>query len=132
MFILNKMGTGDFGRRLYPEDEPNISGDFLMYRYFPKYTEKRLSMNLPYPLPAEHRPLFDAEFAQENPELSTPTDPGGTDIKEAKGIPTILGFWMFQTDTREPLKDVMLRCVICVYYVIHGWMFIAAIAYTRM
>ncbi|KAH8083305.1 hypothetical protein BXZ70DRAFT_958387 [Cristinia sonorae] len=98
-FILNRMNSGDYNRRIYPEDELDSAGGYLMYRYFSEYTEKRLSMDLPYPLPSEHRPLFDSLFTTDSED----------DVREAKGIPIILGFWMFGADEREPLKDVMLR-----------------------
>ena len=69
-------------------------------------------MKLPYPLPPEHRLLFDVEFAKDQPSPSTQSDPGGASVvKEIKGKSTIIGFWMFQEEAREPLRDVALRYV---------------------
>ena len=119
MFILNRTNTGDYKQRIYPEDEMEPSGDYLMYRFFPDYTKRRTSMNLPYPLPPAQRLLFDAHFAKPKPSpASSPqADPGGSPGKEMKGDSTILGFWMFPTDDREPLKDVLVRYVTRVSYI---------------
>ena len=43
IYILNRMGTGDYGRRVYPEDVMQESGQYLMYRYYPDYTKKNVS-----------------------------------------------------------------------------------------
>lgn len=110
MFILNRMGTGDYERRIYPEDDMEVLGDYLMYRYYPYYTKKRLEMQLPYPLPPQFRPMFDREFARDNSAPEQAADEGPQDSrKEKKGNSVTLGLWMFPSDAREPLKDVMIR-----------------------
>ncbi len=109
------MGTGDYERRIYPEDDIEVLGDYLMYRYYPDYHKKRHEMNLSYPLPAQYRVIFDQEFAKDNsvPEQSQQQSAASEDPKkEKKGNSVTLGLWMFPSDAREPLKDVMIRCVV--------------------
>ncbi|KIP06286.1 hypothetical protein PHLGIDRAFT_36001 [Phlebiopsis gigantea 11061_1 CR5-6] len=121
-FILNRLGTGDYCRRIYPEDDVEILGNYLMYRYYPDFTEKRLAMNLPYPLPPQFRPMFDHEFAKDHslPEEQEPaaeSDPPQP-YRAKKGTSITLGIWQFpQVDRVENLKDVMLRLR---EYVKHG------------
>lgn len=79
-----------------------------MYRYYPDFTKKRLAMNLPYPLPLQYKAAFDQEFARDN---SIPEQAQDDDKREKKGNSDTLGLWMFPTDVREPLKEVMIRCV---------------------
>ncbi len=107
IFILNRMGTGDYGRRVYPEDDMQESGQYLMYRYYPDYTKKRTEMNLPYPLPPEFRLSFDKEFEHDASRIvmSQPPNPA----KEMKGNSITLGFWTYPTNTRESLATVMTR-----------------------
>lgn len=112
MFILNRMGTGDYGRRLYPEDDVEVLGDYLMYRYYPDFTKKRLEMNLPYPIPPQYRPLFDREFARDSSQPEEAQESAQSLGKEKKGTSVTIGLWMFPSDAREPLKDVMLRRVL--------------------
>ena len=115
MFILNRMGTGDYGRRIFPEDDMEVAGDYLMYRFYPDFTKKRLEMNLPYPLPPQYKPMFDQEFARDNSIPDDVQESAQGSRKEKKGNSVTLGLWMFTTDAREPLKDVMIRCVL------YGW-----------
>ncbi|KAI0367190.1 hypothetical protein BV20DRAFT_970836 [Pilatotrama ljubarskyi] len=102
-YILNRMGTDDYVRPIYPEDDMEIIGDYLMYRFYPDYTRTRLEMGLPYPIPQEHRATFDAELLRRIPPEEQQKD------REKKGRSIILGLWMFATDAREPLKEVMMR-----------------------
>lgn len=106
MYILNRMGTGDYERKIYPEDDLEVVGDYLMYRCYPDYTKKRLEMNLPYPLPPQYKAAFDQEFARDN---SVPEKAQEDAKRDKKGNSLTLGLWMFPTDVREPLKDVLLR-----------------------
>lgn len=101
------MGTGDWGRRIYPEDDMQVVGDYLMYRHYPEYTNRRMQLGLPYPIPPDFKPLFDSEFAHDANEVGSGPPP-----KEKKGNSDTLGLWMFPTDAREPLKDVMMRYVV--------------------
>ena len=62
-----------------------IMGDYLMYKCYPDYTAHRLGMPL------------DRDT---DPEL-------GTDKHKGRAI--TVGLWMFATDSREPMKDVLMR-----------------------
>ena len=86
-----------------------VSGDYLMYRHYPEYTKRRMQLGLPHPIPPQFKPLFDSEFAF---DANDPSEGRRTPPKESKGNSETLGLWMFPTDAREPLKDVMLRYVI--------------------
>lgn len=101
------MGTDDYVRPIYPEDDMEIIGDYLMCRFYPDFTKTRLEIGLPYPIPSEHRAAFDTEVLNRLPPEEREKDQG----KEKKGRSTTLGLWMFATDAREPLKEVMMRYV---------------------
>ena len=79
------MGMDDYIQRMHPEDDMTIMGDYLMYKCYPDYTALRLGMNL------------DRDT---DPELTT---------NKHKGKAITVGLWMFTTDSREPMKDVMMR-----------------------
>ncbi|RPD65242.1 hypothetical protein L227DRAFT_649397 [Lentinus tigrinus ALCF2SS1-6] len=104
-YILNRMGTEDYIRPIYPEDDMEISGEYLMVRFYPDYTQLRLEMGLPYPIPEETKPAFNAELQNRIPPEYKEIDLD----KEKRGRSIILGLWMFATDTREPLKYAMMR-----------------------
>ncbi|KAI0938829.1 hypothetical protein AcW1_001534 [Taiwanofungus camphoratus] len=107
-FILNRMGTDDYIRPIHPEDDMDIIGDYLMYRFYPEFTKTRIGMGLSYPIPAELRAAFDEELMKRIPaEQLAASKPDPT--KEWKGNSVTIGLWMFATDAREPLKDVMMR-----------------------
>ena len=108
IYILNRMGTGDYIKRIYPEDDMEVFGKYLMYRYYPDFTEKRLTMHLPYPIPDQYRPQFDAEFAIDNSE---PDDLDPNKKRKRQGNSITLGYWAFQQEAHEPLEDVMMRYV---------------------
>ncbi|KAH9940681.1 hypothetical protein B0H21DRAFT_780296 [Amylocystis lapponica] len=99
-FILNRMGTDDYIRPIHPEDDMEIVGDYVMYRFYPEFTQKRVQLGLPYPIPEARRAMFDHEMALAGFEASH---------AEKKGRSVTVGLWMFATDAREPLKDVMMR-----------------------
>ncbi|OSD07804.1 hypothetical protein PYCCODRAFT_1430003 [Trametes coccinea BRFM310] len=102
-YILNRMGTDDFIRPIYPEDDMEIMGDYLMYRFYPDFTKTRLDLGLPYPIPEEHRATFDEELFRRIPPEEREKE------RPKKGRSIILGLWMYSTDSREPLKEVMMR-----------------------
>ena len=79
------MGMDDYIQRMYPEDDMNILGEYLMYKCYPDYTAKRLGLPL------------DRDT---DPELAT---------DKHKGKAITVGLWMFATDSREPMKDVLMR-----------------------
>lgn len=82
------MGMDDYIQRMYPEDDMNILGDYLMYKCYPDYTALRLGMP------------FDRDI---DPELPT---------NKHKGKAITVGLWMFATDSREPMKGVMMRLIL--------------------
>ncbi|KAI0718368.1 hypothetical protein C8T65DRAFT_638748 [Cerioporus squamosus] len=104
-YILNRMGTEDYIRPIYPEDDMEILSEYLMVRFYPDYTQLRLEMNLPYPIPDEAKPAFSAELQKRIPPEYQERDLN----KEKRGRSITLGLWMFATDAREPLKYVMMR-----------------------
>ncbi|KZT66551.1 hypothetical protein DAEQUDRAFT_695405 [Daedalea quercina L-15889] len=111
-FILNRVGTDDYIRPIYPEDDVGIVGDYLAFRYYPTFTKVRLAMGLPYPVPPEHRARLDVVLlSQLTPEevATSREESASTKKKEWKGTSVTIGLWMFATDAREPLKDVMMR-----------------------
>ena len=63
----------------------NILGDYLMYKCYPDYTTLRLGLPLDRGV---------------DPELAT---------DKRKGRAITVGLWMFATDSREPMKDVLMR-----------------------
>jgi hypothetical protein len=83
------MGMDDYIQRMYPEDDTNIRGDYLMYKCYPDYTALRLG------LPMDQRGV--------DPDLKNDKN---------KGRSITVGLWMFATESREPMKDVMMRCAI--------------------
>ena len=102
------MGTDDYVRPIYPEDDMDIVGDYLMCRFYPDFTQMRLDMGLPYPIPEEKRQAFNDELFRR----ITPEEQEIFHKREKGGRTTTLGLWMFATDAREPLKEVMMRYVI--------------------
>lgn len=108
-YILNRMGTDDYVRSIYPEDDMEIMGDYLMYRSYPDFTKTRVDMGLPYPIPEEHRDAFYCELSKRIPPEGQTK--GKEKEKEKRGRSITLGLWMFATDAREPLKEVMMRYV---------------------
>lgn len=86
-YILNRMGMDDYIQRMYPEDDMNILGDYLMYKCYPDYTGLRLGLHMD-----SHRGI--------DPDLKN---------DKHKGRSITVGLWMFATESREPMKDVMMR-----------------------
>lgn len=88
----------DHIQRLYPEDNVVEHGSYLIIRSFPAYTNRRLAI-------ARSSPSHEIphKFAD---VYRIPNVP----VKE-KGDVTTIGLWMFATDAREPMIDVMKRYV---------------------
>ena len=106
------MGTDDYIRPIHPEDDMEIMGDYVMYRFYPDYTETRLEMGLPHPIPPERLAAFEQRLFRRISEVD-PSLLESSASKEKKGRAVTVGLWMFATDAREPLKDVMMRYVVC-------------------
>ncbi|THH19642.1 hypothetical protein EW146_g1572 [Bondarzewia mesenterica] len=136
LYILNRMGMEDYVLLMYPEDDVESHGEYLMYRSYPDFTTKRLAMGRPFPnsipsansSPEFHPPAKTNPAPQNVPPLTgTPSDyadargrePTATDVltnwqvllakSPDKGKSETVGLWMFATDRREPMKDVMKR-----------------------
>lgn len=142
LYILNRMGMDDYVLYIYPEDDIEARGEYLMYRCYPDFTAKRLAMARPtYSFPSKETDSVHTLSSSSSsataplpatpalsPSTTTPNDfadargrePSSTDIvtnwkllladTKEKGLPVTFGFWMFVTDVRESMQDVMIRC----------------------
>lgn len=99
------MGMDDYIQCLYPEDDIGAHGSYLMLRAYPDYTSRRLAAAR-HSASAASTPAepdkFDPAWAVSAPEKLLDTE---------KGRSQTVGLWMFATDAREPMIDVMMRCV---------------------
>lgn len=89
----------DYIHRLYPEDDIGAHGSYLMLRSYPEFTAHRLNAaraSTSNAIPDK----FSDVYAIPNLEK--------LEVKE-KGRSQIVGLWMFATDAREPMIDVMIR-----------------------
>ncbi|KAF7348501.1 hypothetical protein MVEN_01367600 [Mycena venus] len=97
-YILNRMGMDDYIQRLYPEDVTGIHGTYCMLRSYPDFTSRRISSVL-----ASHDEApgkFSDAWVVPNLDKLLDGD---------KGRAHTVGLWMFPTDAREPMIDVMMR-----------------------
>jgi hypothetical protein len=100
-YILNRMGKDDYIQGLYPEDDIGAHGSYLMMRYYPDFTARRLAAARSSSEKASKTPhKFSDVYAIPAPE---------TLLEKDKGCSQTVGLWMFATDAREPMIDVMLR-----------------------
>ena len=90
------MGMEDYIHRLYPEDDIGAHGSYLMIRSYPDFTAERLGAISPDTLPDK----FSDVYLVPNLDKLGYND---------KGRSQTVGLWMFATDAREPMIDVMLR-----------------------
>ncbi|KAJ7098353.1 hypothetical protein C8R44DRAFT_988877 [Mycena epipterygia] len=97
-YILNRMGMDDYIQRLYPEDVTGIHGTYLMLRSYPAFTTRRLS----HILSSHDEPPEKFSDVYSVPNLDKLLDGD-------KGRAHTVGLWMFPTDAREPMIDVMMR-----------------------
>jgi hypothetical protein len=98
------MGMDDYVQRLYPEDDIGAHGNYLMLRSYPDFTAKRLAaVRLRYP-----------DLQDKFSNVYTIPDLAKVKVQE-KGKTTTIGLWMFATDAREPMIDVMTRCVVNIF-----------------
>ena len=101
-YILNRMGMDDYIQRLYPEDDIGAHGSYLMLRSYPDFTARRLvTARAASPDSCRIPHKFADVYAIEAPEKL---------LEKEKGRSQTVGLWMFATDAREPMIDVMLRC----------------------
>jgi hypothetical protein len=92
------MGMDDYIQCLYPEDVTGIHGTYLMLRSYPDFTRRRLS----HILSAHDEPPEKFSDVYAIPDLDKLLDAD-------KGRAHTVGLWMFPTDAREPMIDVMMR-----------------------
>ncbi|KAF8621781.1 hypothetical protein AX15_007517 [Amanita polypyramis BW_CC] len=97
-YILNRMGMEDYIHRLYPEDDIGAHGSYLMIRSYPDFTTERLNA-IHSPHDALPDKLSDVYIVPNLDRLGY----------HDKGLSQTVGLWMFATDAREPMIDVMLR-----------------------
>ncbi|EPQ53469.1 hypothetical protein GLOTRDRAFT_139704 [Gloeophyllum trabeum ATCC 11539] len=101
-YILNRMGMEDYIQPMYPEDDMEKQGNFLLYRSYPDYTAKRLGVS-----PSSLRTTSENFSIPEEDREDRESLLNGTDKK--RGSCLTVGFWMHATDAREHLTDVMLH-----------------------
>ena len=102
---MNRVGMEDYIQRLYPEDSVGVHGSYLMMRHYPDFTARRLAeARSMLPLSMQDGPpsKFAPQFAIADPEKLHDAD---------KGRSQTVGLWCFATDAREPMTDVVTRCV---------------------
>ncbi|PFH49375.1 hypothetical protein AMATHDRAFT_63340 [Amanita thiersii Skay4041] len=97
-YILNRMGMEDYIHRLYPEDDIGAHGSYLMLRSYPDFTAKRLAAI--YSSHDSPPDKLSTEYVIPDLDKLTQAD---------KGKSQVVGLWMFTTDSREPMIDVMIR-----------------------
>ncbi|TFK47564.1 hypothetical protein OE88DRAFT_1665761 [Heliocybe sulcata] len=102
-YILNRMGMEDYIQAMYPEDDLEKQGNFLLYRSYPEYTAKRLGV------PASSLRTTSEDFSIPEEEREDRDAPSKDGADKKRGSCLTVGFWMHATDAREHLTDVMLR-----------------------
>jgi hypothetical protein len=95
------MGMDDHIQRIYPEDSIAAQGSYLIIRSYPEYTSRRLAIarssssnDVPH--------KFSDVYAIPNVDQLKPED---------KGEVNTIGLWMFATDAKEHMIDVIQRYV---------------------
>jgi hypothetical protein len=95
------MGMDDHIQRLYPEDSIAAQGSYLIIRSYPEYTNRRLTIARSSPSnDVPHK--FSDVYAIPNVDQLKPED---------KGEAHTIGLWMFATDAKEHMIDVIQRYV---------------------
>jgi hypothetical protein len=95
------MGKDDYIQCLYPEDDIGAHGSYLMMRYYPDFTARRL---------AAARSTSQNRGDMLNKFSDVYFIPAPETLLD-KGPSQTVGLWMFATDAREPMIDVMLRYI---------------------
>ncbi|KAI0263109.1 Dcp1-like decapping family-domain-containing protein [Gloeopeniophorella convolvens] len=110
LFILNRAGMHDYIHLIYPEDEIQPEGEYLMYRSYPEFTAKRLVMAKSAP------PSLTESWNDARRRTPTANDPLTNwrfllNQKEDKGRYETAMFWFLGSDSEEhePLCDTMQR-----------------------
>lgn len=100
LYILNRMGMDDYIQRLWPEDNVGVHGNYLMLRTWPEWSRKRVA-DIEATICSGDRDPFDMLYKWD----------GQNPPSEDKATSQTIGLWMFATDLREPMIDVMIRFV---------------------
>ena len=99
--ILNKEGPEDHVQYLYPEDNFDAYGNYVVIQSYPSFTDKWLADLRATHAPEELEGLFSAIWKV----------PDHIKNNTQKGPPTVISLWIFGTEQRESMDDVMSRCV---------------------
>ncbi|KAL1716672.1 hypothetical protein EV715DRAFT_293011 [Schizophyllum commune] len=97
--ILNKEGPEDHVQYLYPEDNFDAYGNYVVIQSYPSFTDKRLADLRATHAPEELQGLFSAIWKV----------PDHIKNNTQKGPPTVISLWIFGTEQRESMDDVMSR-----------------------
>lgn len=101
-YILNRAGMEDHIQRLYPEDDITSADSYLIIRSYPEYTNQRMT---------EIHSSCSASSPPVNKFSEIYSRPGNLNLK-TKEASNIIGLWYFaNAENREPMIDVMKRCV---------------------
>lgn len=99
--MLNRAGMSDYIQRMYPDDDIGEVGGYFMTRSYPEYTSRRL---------AHIRDENPADSALPYSDIWCFPEPRPTkEFKESQSTFKTTGLWVFASDAREPLTDVMKR-----------------------
>ncbi|KAL1741373.1 hypothetical protein HDZ31DRAFT_66998 [Schizophyllum fasciatum] len=97
--ILNKAGLHDHIQYLYPEDNFDAYGNYVVIQSYPSFTDRRLAdlraTRAPGELADTHGPAYRV--------------PAHITTNAQKGPPTVVSLWIFGTEQRESMDDVMSR-----------------------
>jgi hypothetical protein len=111
------MGMEDYIQHIYPEDVISAHGSYLIIRSYPDFMATRLAgiqakleLESGAPFPDKFADVYKIEGIEE-------LDP------KMKGRSSIVGLWMFATDARESMIEVMRRSVFtcCLFFVADFW-----------
>ena len=112
LFILNRAGMHDYIHSIHPEDEIQPEGEYLMYRSYPEFTAKRLSMAKSAPA------MLTESWTDSHRREPSPSDPLTNwryllNQKPEKGPYETVMFWFLGSDSEqhEPLSDTIERRV---------------------
>ncbi|KAF5364786.1 hypothetical protein D9758_009333 [Tetrapyrgos nigripes] len=104
-YILNRMGMDDHIQRLYPWDKVDASNSITMLRSFPFFAKSRTErIQAEVSLSSDERPHLD-KFADVYKWDKDKEQVSDSDM----GEPVTIGLWFYNTEGREPMKEVLSR-----------------------
>ena len=104
-YVLNRMGMEDYIQHIYPEDDISAHGSYLIIRSYPDYMATRMAG-----IQAKLELGSDTSFPDKFADVYKIEGIEELDAK-MKGRSSIVGLWMFATDARESMIEVMRRSV---------------------